>query len=78
MGKPARTDVIRCRPQICRLFRCCAICFEVFCILDISGATAIEYAMVASGIAVVIITAVSTLGQEVNSMFFQQIVAAMQ
>ena len=45
---------------------------------DVRGATAIEYALVAGGIAVVIITAVSTLGQEVNSMFFQQIVAAMQ
>ena len=44
----------------------------------VGGATAIEYALVAGGIAVVIITAVSTLGQEVNSMFFQQIVAAMQ
>lgn len=45
---------------------------------DVQGATAIEYALVAGGIAVVIITAVGTLGQEVNTMFFQQIVAAMQ
>jgi pilus assembly protein Flp/PilA len=45
---------------------------------DTRGATAIEYALVAGSIAVVIITAVNTLGQQVNTMFFQQIVAAMQ
>jgi pilus assembly protein Flp/PilA len=45
---------------------------------DVQGATAIEYALVAGSIAVVIITAVNTLGQQVNAMFFQQIVAAMQ
>jgi pilus assembly protein Flp/PilA len=45
---------------------------------DASGATAIEYALVAGSIAVVIVAAVQTLGQNVNSMFFQQIVAAMQ
>ena len=45
---------------------------------DTHAATAIEYALVAGGIAVVIITAVNTLGQQVNAMFFQQIVAAMQ
>jgi Flp pilus assembly pilin Flp len=44
----------------------------------VQGATAIEYALVAGSIAVVIITAVNTLGQQVNTMFFQQIVAAMQ
>ncbi len=45
---------------------------------DVRGATAIEYALVAGSIAVVIVAAVQTLGQNVNSMFFQQIVAAMQ
>jgi pilus assembly protein Flp/PilA len=45
---------------------------------DKRAATAIEYALVAGGIAVVIITAVNTLGQEVNTLFFQQIVAAVQ
>jgi len=45
---------------------------------DVAGATAIEYALVAGSIAVVIIAAVNTLGQEVNTMFFQQVVAAMQ
>jgi Flp pilus assembly pilin Flp len=44
----------------------------------VRGATAIEYALVAGSIAVVIVAAVQTLGQNVNSMFFQQIVAAMQ
>jgi Flp pilus assembly pilin Flp len=33
---------------------------------------------VAGSIAVVIVAAVQTLGQNVNTMFFQQIVAAMQ
>jgi len=45
---------------------------------DTRAATAIEYALVAGSIAVVIITAVNTLGQQVNTMFFQQVVAAMQ
>jgi pilus assembly protein Flp/PilA len=45
---------------------------------DKGAATAIEYALVAGSIAVVIITAVNTLGQQVNTMFFQQIVQAMQ
>ena len=36
---------------------------------DESGATAIEYGLIAAGIAVVIITAVSTLGQNVSSTF---------
>lgn len=38
---------------------------------DISGATAIEYAMIAGGIALVIITVVDVLGQNVNSLFKQ-------
>jgi pilus assembly protein Flp/PilA len=45
---------------------------------DVQGATAIEYALVAGSIAVVIVAAVNTLGQEVNTMFFQQVVQAMQ
>jgi pilus assembly protein Flp/PilA len=45
---------------------------------DTRAATAIEYALVAGSIAVVIIAAVNTLGQQVNTMFFQQVVAAMQ
>ncbi len=43
---------------------------------DNSGATAIEYAMVASGIAVVIISAVNLLGQNVNTLLFEKIAAA--
>jgi len=34
-----------------------------------SGATSIEYAMIAAGIAVAIVSAVQTLGTEVNSLY---------
>lgn len=43
---------------------------------DERGATAIEYAMVAAGIAVVIVTAVDTLGQNVKSAFFDKLAGA--
>lgn len=36
---------------------------------DESGATAIEYGLIAAGIAVVIIVGVQTLGTKVNSLF---------
>jgi pilus assembly protein Flp/PilA len=36
---------------------------------DESGATAIEYGLIAAGISVAIITAVMTLGTQVNSTF---------
>ncbi len=36
---------------------------------DESGATAIEYGLIAAGIAVVIITAVNTVGSDLNSTF---------
>jgi pilus assembly protein Flp/PilA len=36
---------------------------------DTSGATAIEYGLIAAGIAVVIITAVQTLGGTLNTTF---------
>ena len=36
---------------------------------DESGATAIEYGLIAAGIAVVIITAVQTLGSSLNNVF---------
>ena len=36
---------------------------------DTSGATAIEYAMIAGGIAVVIVAAVTLLGQNVKALF---------
>ena len=45
---------------------------------DTRAATAIEYALIAGSIAVVVVAAVNTLGQNVNAMFFQQVVAAMQ
>ena len=38
---------------------------------DESGATAIEYGLIAAGIAVAIITAVSTLGGKVSGTFTQ-------
>ena len=36
---------------------------------DESGATAIEYGLIAAGISVAIITAVNTLGSNLNAMF---------
>ena len=36
---------------------------------DESGATAIEYGLIAAGIAVAIITAVGTVGDSLNTMF---------
>ncbi|HSM95563.1 MAG TPA: Flp family type IVb pilin [Rhizomicrobium sp.] len=45
-------------------------------VCDESGATAIEYAMMAAGIAVVIVTAVDTLGQNVKSAFFDKLSTA--
>lgn len=36
---------------------------------DESGATAIEYGLIAAGISVVIITAVNNIGEKVNSSF---------
>jgi Flp pilus assembly pilin Flp len=46
-------------------------------VADTGAATAIEYALVAGSIAVVIITAVNTLGQTVNTMFFQKIAGSL-
>ncbi len=43
---------------------------------DTSGATAIEYAMVAVGISVAVVSAVNLLGQNVYSVFFAKIAAA--
>jgi pilus assembly protein Flp/PilA len=37
--------------------------------VDESGATAIEYAMIASGIGVAVVAAVYSLGSKVNTMF---------
>lgn len=42
-----------------------------------SGATAIEYAMIAGGVAVVIVAAVNTLGQNVKTTFFDKVVTAL-
>lgn len=38
-----------------------------------SGATAIEYAMIASGISIAILTAVTTLGGNVQSTFYNKL-----
>ena len=46
--------------------------FQVFSLepkVDDSGATAIEYGLIAAGIAVVIITAVKTIGTNLNTTF---------
>ena len=45
--------------------------------LDDSGATAIEYGLIASGICVAVITAVQALGGNVKTMLFDEIVAAL-
>jgi pilus assembly protein Flp/PilA len=42
-------------------------------ISDVSGATAIEYAMIAAGVAVAVVTAVNTLGQNVKTMLFDKL-----
>jgi pilus assembly protein Flp/PilA len=44
---------------------------------DDSGATAIEYAMIAGSVAVVIVSAVNLLGENVKTVFFDRIAAAM-
>ena len=43
---------------------------------DDDGSTAIEYAMVAAGIALAVISAVNLLGQNVNNLLFAKIAAA--
>ncbi len=45
---------------------------------DESGATAIEYALVASGISIVIIAAVNQLGTTLNELFFVRIADALK
>ncbi len=40
---------------------------------DNSGATAIEYALIAAGISVAIIGGVTSLGSTVNSVFYQKL-----
>jgi pilus assembly protein Flp/PilA len=42
---------------------------------DRHGSTAIEYAMVAAGIALAVISAVNLLGQNVNTLLFSKIAA---
>jgi Flp pilus assembly protein, pilin Flp len=45
---------------------------------DESGATAIEYALIASGISIVIVAAVNSLGTTINNLFFERIATAMK
>ena len=40
-----------------------------------SGVTAIEYALIAGGISIVIIGTVNTIGSDLNVLFFDKIVA---
>jgi pilus assembly protein Flp/PilA len=44
---------------------------------DERGATAIEYAIIAAGISIFIITAVDLLGQNVKTMFFDKLASSM-
>ena len=46
-------------------------------LLDETGATAIEYGMIAAGVALVIIGAVNQLGATVNTMMFEIAAAAL-
>jgi pilus assembly protein Flp/PilA len=43
--------------------------------LDTSGATAIEYAMIASGVSIAIVTAVSSLGTSVTTNLYDKLAA---
>ena len=45
---------------------------------DESGATAIEYALLAGGVAVAVATAVTNLGSTVNTMLFGKVANVMQ
>jgi Flp pilus assembly pilin Flp len=42
-----------------------------------SGATVIEYAMIAGFLSIIVVTAVDLLGQNVNNTFFSQVAAAL-
>jgi pilus assembly protein Flp/PilA len=41
--------------------------------LDESGATAIEYALIAGGISIAIITAVTSIGSTMNSLYYDKL-----
>lgn len=45
---------------------------------DKSGATAIEYALIAGGISIVIIGTVTTIGSQLNSAFYDKINSALK
>ncbi len=45
---------------------------------DESGATAIEYALIASCVSIAIIAAVNSLGTTLNEVFFERIVTALK
>ena len=45
---------------------------------DESGATAIEYALIAGGLSIVIIGTVNTVGSTLNAMFFEKVVAGLK
>lgn len=68
-GRPAHSNAAGLDAQ--RFF------YVALFVTDTCAATAIEYALVAGSIAVVIITAVNSLGQNVNSMFFQKIAGSL-
>lgn len=42
-----------------------------------SGVTAIEYALIAGGISIVIIGTVNTIGSNLNSLFFDKVIAGL-
>jgi pilus assembly protein Flp/PilA len=50
------------------------VCWRFLC--DENGATAIEYGLIAAGIAVAIIGAIGAFGDAIKTMLFEKIVAA--
>jgi pilus assembly protein Flp/PilA len=43
---------------------------------DVSGATAIEYALIAGGVSIAIVGVVSTLGQNIKTLLYDKLAAA--
>jgi pilus assembly protein Flp/PilA len=43
--------------------------------LDEKGATAIEYALIAGGVSIAVIAAVNTVGQTMNTLYYDKLLA---
>jgi pilus assembly protein Flp/PilA len=73
MGPPARSDELSDAARRLAAYTDVARFHLKRFLTDMSGATAIEYAMVAAGIAVAVVSAVNVLGQNVYNSFFAKI-----